>query len=244
MASRTARSRRPSRTTPGPTPAIPALLARLALLTPLALLGPGGVMLAPAAAAQAAGPEAFQVAAPEVGSPAPAFALPDTRGETHALDAYRGQWVVLEWLNYGCPYVQKHYRTGNIPSQQEKWRDRGVVWLAVVSSAPGTQGHYEPAAMDARSEEMGSRATAVLLDPEGTVGRRYDARVTPHMYVIDPEGTLVYMGGIDDVPTTRDEDLARATQLVDRALEEAMAGEPVSMPLSRPYGCSVKYGRR
>lgn len=241
MATRTARTRRPSRRSSRATPAPPprASPATLSLLLILA----GGPILAPAAAAQAPDPEAVQVA-PEVGAPAPAFALPDTRGETHDLDAYRGQWVVLEWLNYGCPYVRKHYRTGNIPGQQEKWRDRGVVWLAVVSSAPGTQGHYEPAAMDARSGEMGSHATAVLLDPEGTVGRRYDARVTPHMYVIDPEGTLVYMGGIDDVPTTRDEDLARATQLVDRALEEAMAGEPVSTPLSHPYGCSVKYGRR
>lgn len=186
----------------------------------------------------ASGPEA---AGPELGAPAPAFALPDTRGVQHTLEQYRGQWVVLEWLNYGCPYVQKHYRTGNIPSQQAKWRDRGVVWLAVVSSAPGKQGHYEPAAMDAESERMGSNAAAVLLDPQGAVGRAYQARVTPHMYVIDPEGTLVYTGGIDDVPTARDQDLERATQLVDRALEEALAGKPVSTPLSQPYGCSVKY---
>ena len=180
-------------------------------------------------------------AGPDVGQPAPDFTLSDTEGETHSLQDYRGEWVVLEWLNYGCPYVQKHYRTGNIPSQQEKWRDEGVVWLAIVSSAPDKQGYYEPAAMNEKSAEWGSNATAVLLDPEGDVGRAYEARTTPHMFVIDSEGTVVYMGGIDDVPTASDEDLEQATQLVDRALTEAMAGEPVSRPTSRPYGCSVKY---
>lgn len=180
-------------------------------------------------------------ASPEVGQPAPDFTLPDTEGETHTLEDYRGEWVVLEWLNYGCPYVQKHYRTENIPSQQEKWRDEGVVWLAIVSSAPGKQGYYEPAAMNEKSEEWGSHATAVLLDPEGDVGRAYEARTTPHMFVINPDGDVVYMGGIDDVPTARDQDLERATQLVDQALTEAMAGEPVSQPTSQPYGCSVKY---
>lgn len=185
----------------------------------------------------AAGP----VQAPEIGEPAPTFTLPDTNGETHALEDYRGEWVVLEWLNYGCPYVQKHYRTGNIPSQQEKWRGRGVVWLAIVSSAPGKQGYYEPAEMNEQNEQWGSNAAAVLLDPDGVVGMKYEARTTPHMFVINPEGDLVYMGGIDDVPTARDGDLERATQLADQALTQAMAGEEVSQPTSRPYGCSVKY---
>jgi len=179
--------------------------------------------------------------APEIGRPAPAFTLPDTRGAQHSLAQYRGKWVVLEWSNYGCPYVRKHYNSGNIPRQQQKWRDRGVVWLSVMSSAPGEQGHFAPAAMNAESERMGSSASAVLLDPAGTVGRAYDARTTPHMFVIDPRGTLVYMGGIDDVPTPRPEDLARARQLVDAALTEATAGRPVSTPVSRPYGCNVKY---
>lgn len=184
---------------------------------------------------------AVPLAEPQIGEPAPTFALPDTHGVVHDLAQYRGQWVVLEWLNYGCPYVKKHYRTGNIPDQQKKWRDQGVAWLAIVSSAPGKQGYYEPAEMNGQSETEGSAATALLLDPDGVVGRLYDARTTPHMFVIDPEGTLVYMGGIDDVPTARDEDLARATQLVDVALSEATAGEAVSTPTSRPYGCSVKY---
>lgn len=178
---------------------------------------------------------------PRIGEPAPAFSLPDTHGQTHTLEQYRGQWVVLEWINYGCPYVAKHYRTGNIPAQQEKWASRGVVWLGIVSSAPGTQGYFEPHAMNAESERMGSRAAAVLLDPDGTAARAYEARTTPHMFVIDPDGTLVYMGGIDDVPTARDQDLERATQLVDRALTEAMAGQPVSVPASQPYGCNIKY---
>lgn len=178
---------------------------------------------------------------PAIGDLAPTFTLTDTYGESHDLERYRGSWVVLEWLNYGCPYVAKHYRTGNIPGQQERWTDEGVVWLAVVSSAPGKQGHYEPEAMNAKTAEMGGRATAVLLDPTGDVGRAYEARTTPHMFVIDPEGRVVYMGGIDDVATARDADLERAEQLVDRALAEATAGTPVSRPVSQPYGCTVKY---
>jgi peroxiredoxin len=184
---------------------------------------------------------AHATASPQIGEPAPVFALSDTQGWTHALEQYRGEWVVLEWINYGCPYVAKHYRTGNIPEQQRKWRDRGVVWLGIVSSAPGNQGPQEPAGMNAISAQLGSRARAVLLDPDAFVARAYEARTTPHMFVIDPDGRVVYMGGIDDVATARDEDLPRATQLVDQALTEAMAGQPVSVPVSRPYGCSVTY---
>lgn len=178
---------------------------------------------------------------PEIGKPAPTLTLPDTRGTEHSLAQYRGKWVVLEWTNYGCPYVQKHYRTDNIPNQQKKWRDRGVVWLSIVSSAPGEQGHYAPAAMAAQAGRVGSNADAVLLDPAGTVGRSYAAMTTPHMFVINPEGTLVYMGGIDDVPSPRDEDLTNAKQLVDAALTQALAGKPIATPTSRPYGCNVKY---
>ena len=160
------------------------------------------------------------VPGPEIGQPAPDFSLPDTYGTEHSLARYHGKWVVLEWLNYDCPYVGKHYRSGNIPGQQKKWTDQGVIWLAVVSSAPGKQGYFEPADMNARSAKEGSNATAVLLDPEGV---------------------LRYMGGIDDVPTARVEDLKRATQLADQALTELFAGKSVSVPTSRPYGCSVKY---
>ena len=183
----------------------------------------------------------YGAAGPEIGKPAPDFSLPDTYGEEHALAQYHGKWVVLEWLNYDCPYVGKHYRSGNIPGQQKKWTEKGVVWLAIVSSAPGKQGYFEAADMNARSAKEGSKATAVLLDPKGAVGHLYDARTTPHMFVIDPDGVLRYMGGIDDVPTARVADLEKATQLVDQALTELMAGKEVSVPTSRPYGCSVKY---
>ncbi len=183
----------------------------------------------------------IRTAGPEIGKAAPAFTLRDTYGKDHSLAEYRGKWVVLEWLNYDCPYVHKHYSSGNIPNQQKEWTDKGVVWLAIVSSAPGKQGYFEADAMNARSAKEGSHATAVLLDPEGTVGHAYDARTTPHMFVIDPEGLVRYMGGIDDVPSARVEDLQRATQLVDQALTELFAGKPVSVPTSRPYGCSVKY---
>lgn len=178
---------------------------------------------------------------PAVGQQAPGFTLPDTHGAEHTLAQYAGDWVVLEWLNYDCPYVKKHYSSGNIPGQQKKWADQGVVWMAVVSSAPGTQGYFEADAMNARSEKEGSNALAVLLDPEGTVGRAYDARTTPHMYVIDPDGIIRYMGGIDDKATADVEDLKTATQLTDQALTELFAGGTVSVPTSRPYGCSVKY---
>lgn len=186
------------------------------------------------------GPAALHAQA-NIGQAAPAFSLPDTKGVEHSLSQYAGKYVVLEWLNYDCPYVKKHYSSGNIPGQQQKWRDKGVVWLAIVSSAPGTQGYFEPAQMDARTASDGSKASAVLLDPSGKVGRAYDARTTPHMYVIDPQGVLRYMGGIDDKPTARVEDLASATQLADKALEELFAGRAVSTSTSRPYGCSVKY---
>ena len=187
-------------------------------------------------------PCALGAQAPEVGKPAPAFTLPDTYGHQHTLAQYAGKWVVLEWLNYDCPYVKKHYASGNIPGQQQKWRDQGVVWLAIVSSAPGTQGYFEAEQMNARTASDGSKATAVLLDPPGTVGHAYDARTTPHMFVIDPQGVLRYMGGIDDKASARVEDLQTAKQLVDQALTELFAGKPVSVPTSRPYGCSVKYG--
>ncbi|NJD18864.1 MAG: thioredoxin family protein [Gemmatimonadetes bacterium] len=192
-------------------------------------------------AAVLSSPATLDAQAPAIGKAAPAFTLPDTKGTQHSLSQYAGKYVVLEWLNYDCPYVKKHYSSGNIPGQQQKWRDKGVVWLAIVSSAPGTQGYFEPAAMDARTASDGSKASAVLLDPSGKVGHAYDARTTPHMYVIDPQGILRYMGGIDDKPTARVEDLAGATQLADKALEELFAGKPVSTPTSRPYGCSVKY---
>ena len=195
-----------------------------------------------AAASLLPGKEArAQGASPTIGAPAPEFTLPDTYGDEHSLVDYRGEWVVLEWLNYGCPYVKKHYNSQNMQDLQAKYGDRGVKWLAIVSSAPGKQGYYEPEEMNEMSEKKGQRALAVLLDPKGTVGRMYNAQTTPQMVIIDPEGTLLYNGAIDDKPSSRPASLEGAHNYLAAGLDEAMAGQPVSVPTTKPYGCSVKY---
>jgi alkyl hydroperoxide reductase subunit AhpC len=179
--------------------------------------------------------------APAVGKAAPEFKAVDTYGKTHSLSQYRGKWVVLEWLNHGCPYVRKHYDNNVMQALQKKYAGKGVVWLSIVSSAPGKQGHFSNDEANARTKEKGAAPHAVLIDESGTVGHMYDARTTPHMFVINPQGALVYMGGIDDKPSTRASDLKEARPHVDIALQEAMAGKPVTVPASQPYGCSVKY---
>lgn len=186
-------------------------------------------------------PLAAQMQDPEIGATAPGFTLPDTYGNDHSLDQYEGQWVVLEWLNYGCPFVKKHYESGNMQALQASSAEKGVVWLSVVSSAPGKQGYYEPDDMNAMNEEQGNAAAAVLLDPEGTVGMAYGAKTTPQMYVINPDGVLLYNGAIDDTPTSRIADVEGAHNYLVQALEEAMAGKAVSVATTQPYGCSVKY---
>ena len=184
---------------------------------------------------------AAQSASPTIGVSAPQFTLPDTFGREHVLADYRGEWVVLEWLNYGCPYVRKHYNSQNMQDLQAKYGEKGVKWLAIVSSAPGKQGYYEPEAMNEMNEKKGQRALAVLLDPDGTVGRMYNAQTTPQMVIIDPEGTLLYNGAIDDRPSSRSASLEGAHNYLAAGLDEAMAGQPVSVPTTKPYGCSVKY---
>jgi alkyl hydroperoxide reductase subunit AhpC len=178
--------------------------------------------------------------APVVGKAAPEFKAVDTNGKAHSLSQYRGKWVVLEWLNHGCPYVRKHYDNNVMQALQKKYADK-VVWLSVVSSAPGKQGHYSNEKANELTKEKGAAPYAVLIDEAGTVGRMYDARTTPHMFVINPQGAIVYMGGIDDKPSARASDLQGARPHVDIALQEAMAGKPVSVPTSQPYGCNVKY---
>ncbi len=180
-------------------------------------------------------------AALEIGKAAPEFKTVDTYGKAHTLSQYRGKWVVLEWLNHECPYVRKHYDNKVMQALQKKYADKGVVWLSIVSSAPGKQGHFPNDKANALTKEKGAAPHAVLVDEAGTVGRTYDARTTPHMFVINPEGTLLYMGAIDDKPTSRAADLKGARPHVDIALQEAMAGKPISVPTSQPYGCSVKY---
>lgn len=176
-----------------------------------------------------------------IGSPAPAFSLPDTGGRTHSLSQYAGKWVVLEWVNYDCPFVGKHYNSGNMPSLQKEYTGKGVVWLSINSSAAGKQGHFTPEVIQQRSSKYGAAFSAYLLDPAGTVGRAYGAKTTPHMYVISPEGKLVYAGGIDDRATTELADIQGARNYVREALDAAMAGRPVTTATATPYGCSVKY---
>lgn len=181
-------------------------------------------------------------AAPEIGAPAPGFTGVDTAGNPVRLEDYRGKTVILEWTNHGCPYVAKQYGTGNMQALQHEATEAGHIWLSVISSAPGTQGHVQPAEADRLTVERDAAPTAVLLDPEGKIGRAYDARTTPHMYVIDDEGVLRYMGGIDDHTTARWDGLEGATNYVRAALDDLEAGQDVETPVARPYGCTVKYG--
>jgi peroxiredoxin len=176
-----------------------------------------------------------------VGQPAPAFTATDSQGQYRHLSDFSGKVVVLEWWNPECPFVGKHYGGGNMQKLQKEWTARGVVWLTVSSSAPGKQGYVDATQANAIMEQRGGSPTAILLDHDGAVGRAYGAKTTPHMFVIDSKGTLVYEGGIDDRPSTDQRDLASATNYVEAALEEVLAGKKVQTPTSDPYGCSVKY---
>jgi len=179
---------------------------------------------------------ASTLVAVKVGEPAPAFTATDNTGKTHTLASYKGKWIVLEWHNQTCPYVVKHYGSGNMQKLQKTWTDQGVVWLAIVSSGPGKGGYVTPEQSVAYMKEQNASPTAVLLDASGEVGHLYDAKTTPHMFVIDPAGIVIYNGAIDDKPTRDAADVATATNYVSAALTEAMAGKPVSVPTSRPYG--------
>ncbi len=193
------------------------------------------------AAPDAAANAATASAAAKVGQPAPAFKLVDSSGQTRSLADFAGKTVVLEWTNHECPFVKKHYGAGNMQAQQRDATADGVVWLTVNSSSPGKQGHLDgPDAEQVRAQARAVQ-TAYLLDPEGTTGRVYGAKTTPHMYIIDPDGVLRYAGGIDSIPSKDTADIAKATQYVPQALAELAAGNPVSVPVTRPYGCSVKY---
>lgn len=176
-----------------------------------------------------------------VGEPAPEFSATGTDGKTYSLSDFRGKVVVLEWTNHKCPYVRKHYDSGNMQALQRAATDDGVVWLTVISSAPGKQGHVSAEEADRLTASRDAAPTQVLLDPEGDVGLKYRAKTTPHMYIVDADGTLVYQGGIDDRPTANKADVDGAHNYVRAALTEVAAGEPVSDSDTRPYGCSVKY---
>jgi peroxiredoxin len=189
----------------------------------------------------AAGVAADSSAPARLGAPAPDFTLSDSNGRSVSLADFKGKTIVLEWTNHECPYVRKHYGGQNMQALQKKWTGKGVVWLTVISSHPGAQGFVHGLEANKLTDERGAAPTAVLLDPKGGVGRSYGAQVTPHMYVISGDGALVYMGGIDDKPSTRLEDLKTARNFVDAALSEVVAGKPVSVKTSRPYGCTIKY---
>ena len=181
------------------------------------------------------------LAAAAVGQPAPAFTATDTAGRSVSLADFKGKHVVLEWVNPGCPYVRKHYGAGNMQTTQKGATAKGVVWLAVNSTASEHGDHLKPAEMAAWMRQHGAAATATLMDESGQVGRAYGARTTPHMYVIDPAGTLVYAGAIDSKPSADPADIPTATNHVNAALADTLAAKAVATPTSRPYGCSVKY---
>ena len=179
---------------------------------------------------------------PKTSEPAPAFTLTDTAGKSHALADFRGKVVVLEWLNHGCPFVRKHYDSGNMQKLQKDATGKGVVWLSIVSSAPGKQGHYPAGKQGEVAKEKGSNATAVLLDEAGKVGRLYGARTTPHLFVIDGKGVLQYAGAIDSIPSTDPEDIAKAEPYAAQAIDAVLAGTTPKTQATKSYGCSVKYG--
>lgn len=181
--------------------------------------------------------------AQRVGEAAPEFQATDSNGQAHKLSQYRGKFVVLEWHNNGCPYTRKHYESGNMQRLQKEWTGRGVVWFTVISSAPEQQGYVTAQQENDYLKRMNAVPTAALLDPQGDVGRLYSAKTTPHMFIINPAGVLIYDGAIDSKPTTDQADIASAKNYVSEALAEAMSGKPVTTPSSRPYGCSVKYAR-
>jgi peroxiredoxin len=176
-----------------------------------------------------------------IGQPAPDFTLTDTIGQAHALSALKGKLVVLEWSNYDCPFVKKHYESGNMQRLQKTYAEKGVIWLTINSSAPGKQGHYPPEKWNEMIKEKGVAATAVLLDPDGKVGKLFGAKTTPHMFVINPEGVLIYKGAIDDQPSFNPKTVKDAKNYVEAALDAAMAGKAVETPSTQSYGCSVKY---
>src|SRR5438067_781256 len=184
---------------------------------------------------------ALCLAAPKIGEPAPDFTLTDINGKEHSLADYKGKYVVLEWNNPDCPFVKKHYDSGNMQKLQAEAQKNGAVWLTINSGAQGKQGAYSPEKLAQILKAKKSEPTAYLLDGDGKVGRLYEAKTTPQMFVIDTKGALIYAGGIDNKQTPNATDIEDATNYVRVALDESMSGKPVTTPTSRPYGCSVKY---
>jgi len=183
----------------------------------------------------------FAADSPAVGTTAPDFSLTDSKGKTQTVSQYKGKYVVLEWFNPECPFVKKHYGSGNMQKLQEEFTAKGVVWLSIDSSAPGLEGNLTAEQANAKITEWKTKQTAFVLDPDGKAGRSYGAKNTPHMFVINPEGKIIYEGAIDSKATPNPSDIAGSTNYVKVALEESMGGKTVSNANTKPYGCSVKY---
>src|SRR6202165_6958 len=183
----------------------------------------------------------FAADSPPVGSTAPDISATDSKGKTQTVSQYKGKYVVLEWFNPECPYVKKHYGSGNMQKLQEEFTGKGVVWLTIDSSAPGLEGNLTAEQANQKIAEWKAHSTALLLDPDGKAGQTYGAKNTPHMFVINPEGKIIYEGAIDSKATANPSDIASSTNYVKVALDESLAGKTVTTPSSRPYGCSVKY---
>ncbi len=194
-------------------------------------------------AALAFAPLAAVAAGPDLGKPAPPFTAVDSNGKTWSLADLKGKVVVIETTNHDCPYVRKHYNSQNMQTQQREAAAKGVVWLSSASSAAGEEGHVTAPQANELTKSRGAAPAAVLLDPQSKIARAYGATVTPHMYIIDASGVLVYRGGIDSIPSSNAADIPKAKQYVRIALDEVLAGKPVTEASTRPYGCSLKYGR-
>ena len=183
----------------------------------------------------------FAADSPAVGSAAPDFSVTDSKNRPQSISQYKGKHIVLEWFNPECPFVKKHYGGGNMQKLQEEFTGKGVVWLSVDSSAPGKEGNLTPEQAEKKMSEWKTHQTALLLDSDAKAARAYSAKNTPHMFVINPEGKIIYEGAIDSKATPNPGDIPSSTNYVKAALDESMAGKPVTTPSSRPYGCSVKY---
>ncbi|MES2932358.1 MAG: redoxin family protein [Pseudomonadota bacterium] len=177
----------------------------------------------------------------EINQPAPVFSGLGADGSNIKLDAYKGKTVILEWTNHECPFVVKHYDSGNIPKLQKEATAKGIVWLQVISSAPGKQGHVDGASAIKINQYRDAVPSATILDADGKIGKLYGAQTTPHLYVINRAGQLVYKGGIDSIPSANKNDIAKAENYVNSTLLALASGKPVAHPSTRPYGCSVKY---
>ena len=202
-----------------------------------------GILLLAAAAQLSSQTDATKqpITLAQIDKPAPDFALSDVDGKQHKLSDYKGKIVVLEWVNFECPFVKKHYSSGNMQSLQGNYTKKDVVWLSICSSAPGKQGNFPIPDLKKHMSEVKAVPTAYLIDSVGTVGKMYGAKTTPNMYVVDSKGTLRYAGAIDDTPSTDKDDIPKATNYVRNALESLMAGKEIAVKTSTPYGCGVKY---